>query len=132
VVKRNDMETTFERVPEFVKDLTDLSQTYRLIQEDFGTYENLLRKMSFDRLKSNDKIVQIRPSQYNIDEKIPVWKAKRFYSSDLKGRGGDSNFRVIFSRDVKQIVKILFIEIYFHRAQKDLNVERLRKYYGHD
>jgi len=106
----------FESVPEFKKDLKDLSKKYRSLPEDMAVIQKVLSVSPDER----------PPFSFRIDGlgiETCVIKIKKIACRSLKGKGVNSGFRLIYALFKKES-KIIFIELY-HKNDKD-NEDRER------
>lgn len=115
------MKLVIKSVPEFDKDINKLSKKYRNIIKDMDTAL---------------KVLQVEPTNESRSKRIsglgeeiiaPIYKLRKFYSKDFKGKGSSSGFRVIyaFTND-----RIILIEIYHKNKQEVEDRERIKKYFS--
>lgn len=112
-------------LPEFGKDLKKLSKRFKTLNEDLDifiqTQLNLYHKQKID----NKGIFPI--SRLSI-ENPKIFKAKKFASRSLKGKGVQSGIRVIYAY-FNEEDRIEFIELYYKGDKESENRERILKYY---
>ncbi|MDH5467239.1 MAG: hypothetical protein OEY25_07455 [Candidatus Aminicenantes bacterium] len=112
-------------LPEFEKDLKKLSKRFKTLNEDLDifiqTQLNLYHKQKID----NKGIFQI--SGLSI-ENPKIFKAKKFASRSLKGKGAQSGIRVIYAYFDEED-RIEFIELYYKGNKEIEDRERILKYY---
>lgn len=115
----------FQAVPEFPKDLDNLSKKYRYLKEDFEKFKKVLVSTPFNFIPGN-----VRISDLGINVKTPIYKLKHFRSRDFKGKGSKSGFRIIYAQ-INEVEddKIIFIEIYHKNNQENHNKDRIKKYF---
>lgn len=112
-------------LPEFGKDLKKLSKRFKTLNEDLDifiqTQLNLYHKQKID----NKGIFPI--SRLSI-ENPKIFKAKKFASRSLKGKGVQSGIREIYAY-FNEEDRIEFIELYYKGDKESENRERILKYY---
>jgi len=59
---------------------------------------------------------------------LPIYKLRKFYSDDFKGKGKKSGFRVIYAYD-EENEKITLIEVYHKNKQSNHDIQRIKKYF---
>ena len=99
----------FEELPEYKKDLKDLSKRYRTLQEDMEIVKKVLTVSPDER----------PPFSFRIDNlgiHTCVIKVKKIACKSLKGRGVNSGLRLVYAL-LKEESKIVFIELY-HKNEK--------------
>jgi mRNA-degrading endonuclease RelE of RelBE toxin-antitoxin system len=99
----------FEELPEYKKDLKDLSKRYRTLQDDIEVVKKVLTISPGER----------PPFSFRIDNlgiKTCVIKVKKIACKALKGRGVNSGLRLVYAL-FREEPKIVFIEL-FHKNDK--------------
>jgi len=116
-------EVTF--LPEFEKDFKKLSKRFKTLPDDLNIFIKTQLNL-FHKIKEDNKgIFQI--SNLGI-ESPSIFKARKFASRALKGRGVNSGLRVIYAY-FEEEDRIEFIEIYFKGAQENEDRERILNHY---
>lgn len=109
---------------EFEKDIKKLLKRFKTLEEDLEifirTELNLYHKLKAD----NKGILQIPGLKI---ESPKVFKAKKFASRSLKGKGVQSGIRVIYAY-FEEEDKIELIEIYYKGDKENEDRERILKY----
>ena len=108
-------------IKEFERDLKKYRK-YRHLEED---------------LKIAIKVINVEPGKRSHSFRIknlgntviPVFKLKKFYSQDFKGRGCRSGFRLIYAFD-EENDEIFLIELYHKRKKNNEDKERILKYFS--
>lgn len=109
----------------FEKDLKKLLKRFKTLNEDFKTFINSQLKL-FHKLDIDNKgIFEIKNSGISYPR---IFKAKKFTSRSLKGKGVKSGIRVIYAY-YEDEDKIEFIEIYYKGDKENENRERLKQLY---
>ncbi len=113
------------RLPEFEKDIKKLLKRFKTLEDDLNIFIekelNLYHKLKID----NKGIFQIPGLQV---ENPKIYKAKKFASRSLKGKGVQSGIRVIYAYFEKED-KIELIEIYYKGDKENEDRERILRYY---
>lgn len=115
------MKLAIELVPEFEKDITKLSKKYKNLKKDLDTALKVLQVEPTNESRSK------RISGLGENVVAPIYKLRKFYSEDFKGKGSSSGFRLIYAfiND-----KIILIEIYHKNKQEVEDRERIKKYFS--
>ncbi|KYC45086.1 MAG: hypothetical protein APG12_00234 [Candidatus Methanofastidiosum methylothiophilum] len=115
------MKLVIEPVPEFEKDITKLSKKYKNLKKDLDTALKVLQVEPTNESRSK------RISGLGENVVAPIYKLRKFYSEDFKGKGSSSGFRLIYAfiND-----KIILIEIYHKNKQEVEDRERIKKYFS--
>ncbi len=115
------MKLVIEIVPEFEKDITKLSKKYRNLRKDLDTALKVLQVEPINESRSK------RISGLGEEIVAPIYKLRKFYSKEFKGKGSSSGFRLIyaFTKD-----KIILIEIYHKSKQEVEDRERIKYYFS--
>ncbi len=112
----------FERLPEFEKDLKQLSKKYRTLQDDLLVIQQVLDVSPDER----------PPFSFRIDGlgiESCIIKVKKMACRSLKGRGVKTGLRLVYAY-FEYEERIVFIEL-FHKSDKGLqNNERILKYFS--
>jgi mRNA-degrading endonuclease RelE of RelBE toxin-antitoxin system len=113
------------RIPEFVKDLKQLSKRFRTLEDDLEVF---LRVAVVDYHKNgidNGGIVRIP----NLDFQRPrIYKARKFACRSLKGKGVRSGIRVIYAYE-EDTDRIELVEIYYKGDKEIEDIKRLESRY---
>ena len=120
------VEVDKDLVEEFSKDLKSLKRKYKSLHRDLELALKVLKK----RPENSSHIRRMSNLGENI--KIPFYKLKKFYSSDMKGKESRNKFRVIYAY-VKSVEVIILLSIYIktNNETKDDNLtkKRIKFYY---
>lgn len=112
-------------VSEFEKDIKKLLKRFKTLESDLEIFIEkelyLYHKLKID----NRGVFQIPGLQI---EEAKIYKAKKFASRSLKGKGARSGIRVIYAYFEKKD-RIELIEIYYKEDKEDEDRERILKYY---
>lgn len=113
------------QLTEFQKDLKKLSKKFRTLEEDLKVFVekqlNLYHKLNID----NKGILPIADLGIVYPK---IYKAKKFASRSLKGKGVASGIRVIYAYFEREDV-IELIEIYYKGDKENEDRDRIVKYY---
>ena len=114
------------RLPEFEKDIKRLLKRFKTLEEDLAlfikTQLNLYHKLGID----NKGVFSLSGLKMNYPQ---IYKAKKFASRSLKGKGVHSGIRVIYAYfEEKDTIEL--IEIYYKGDKKNEDRNRILKYYG--
>ncbi len=112
------------RLAEFDRDARALARRFATLEEDLETLINT-SLFAFHRLDQDMGIVLIAGLGKT---RLPVFKARKFASRSLKGRGARTGLRLIYAFDTAKD-RIELIEIYFKADQANDDRERIRRYY---
>ena len=114
------------RLPEFDKDMRRLLKRFKTLEDDLSIFIknelNLYHKLRID----NRGVFQVPDLKI---ESPKIYKAKKFASRSLKGRGVQSGIRVIYTYFEEQD-KIELIEIYYKGDKENEDRERILKHYA--
>jgi len=114
------------RLPEFERDFKALLRKFRTLEEDFKTFQNA-QLIPFHKLdQDNGGIVRISGLGF---ENAHIYKARKFASRGLKGRGVMTGIRIIYAYYPDED-RLEFVEIYFKADQANENRERILAHYG--
>lgn len=113
------------RLPEFETDLKKLLKRFKTLEDDLKTFIEkqliLYHKLNID----NKGIFQIPGLPM---ENPKIYKAKKFASRSLKGKGVQSGIRVIYAY-FEEKDKVDLIEIYYKGDKENEDRERILRYY---
>jgi mRNA-degrading endonuclease RelE of RelBE toxin-antitoxin system len=109
-------------LPEFGRELKKFCKKYRQLKGDF---EKAKKVLSYD--PENLNLVR-RISGLGNDVQIPIYKLKKFRSTDFRGKGSRSEFRVIYAYKKKEN-RIIFMEIYHKSRKRTEDRNRKSKYF---
>lgn len=115
---------SYEQTEEFQKDFKKLLKKYRSLEEDLELVKRAAIEL-FHLQKINN--LSVFPIPGFCSEEILVCKIKKFACRALKGRGSKSGIRVIYAFHIN-ILRVVFIEIYFKADQENEDRERIQKY----
>ncbi|MGH7801239.1 MAG: hypothetical protein ACREOW_11545 [Thermodesulfobacteriota bacterium] len=112
-------------LPEFEKDIRKLLKRFKTLEDDLEifiqTELNLYHKLKID----NKGIFQIPGLRI---ENPKIYKARKFASRSLKGKGVQSGIRVI-NAHFEEEDEIVLIEIYYKGDKENEDRERITKHY---
>ena len=109
-------------VTEFGKELKKFCKKYRHLREDL---ERAKKVLSYD--PENPNLVQ-RISSLGKDIQMHIYKLRKFRSTDFKGKGSRSGFRIVYAYERKEN-KIIFVEIYHKSRKGKEDRSRISKYF---
>ena len=113
----------FETIPEFNKEYERFCKKYHNFSSDFERFKLALRT-SPTKLGG---VVHV--SKLGNSVSIPIFKAKHFRCSCMKGKGSRSGVRVIYGY-IESEGKIIFTHVYYKKNDDtDFNPDRLVKYF---
>ena len=114
------------RVLEFNKDFKKLSKRFRTLESDLKIFCDTQLVLFHKRGIDNGGVEQIPGLKFKEPK---IYKARKFASKALKGKGANSGIRIIYayfqSRD-----DIEFIEIYYKGDEANENKKRIKSLYG--
>ena len=113
------------KLDEFKKDFKKLNKRFPSLEEDLNTFINI---MLFSHHKRAIKIGGIFPINNLGFDSPKIYKVKRFACKSLKGKGGRSGIRIIYTY-LPISDEILLIEIYYKSDKENENRERIKKLY---
>jgi len=116
--------TEFSSVDEFENDLRKPRKKYRHIDEDLGRFCKVLSAELPNHLNGT---YQISIWDHNVE--CPIYKVKHFRSTDLKGKGSRSGFRIIYAYGGGND-KVTLIEIYHKNKKPKEDQDRILKYFA--
>jgi len=114
-----------KRLPEFEKDFKKLYKKFRSLEEDLEVFIEKQLKL-YHKLRIDNKGV-FPISDLSIDHP-KIYKAKKFACKSLKGKGANSDIRIIYAYYEKEDI-IEFVEIYYKGDKKNEDRQRILKYY---
>ena len=102
-------------------DYKKLCKKYHHFKEDFKRAKKVI---------SSQPIMHDAPriSGLGKDIILPIYKLRKFYSDDFKGRGKKSGFRVIYAYN-EENKKITLIEVYHKNKQSNHDIQRIKRYF---
>lgn len=116
--------TEFEELPEFSRDLKNISKKYRSIYQDLGVLKKALTVKNPYGVPGTERI-----SGLGAGVSLPIYKVRHFRCASLKGKGSRSGIRVIYAFKEDED-KIIFIEMYHKNDQSNHNRERILMYFN--
>lgn len=108
----------------FKKDLKQLLKKFGTLGEDLETAKR--NAIELFHLKNTDN-QSVFPIPQFCDEKIWIYKLKKFACKALKGRGVMSGIRVIYAY-YPATLKVEFIEMYFKSTKENEDRHRIIEY----
>lgn len=119
-----NVEVDRESVREFSADLKKYGKKYRHLKSDLGVALKVLKSDPVNPRRSP----QI-PKMGDLD--LPVFKLRKFHSSDMKNKRDKNGFRLIYAYS-KEENRIILIEFYHKNKneKKDCDRERIKRYFG--
>lgn len=114
----------FDELPEFQKDLKQLSKKFRSLSEDL---EVLKKVLVAEGINHPQPPMSFRISGLGFETPVVV-KVKKFACKALKGRGANTGFRVIYAY-YRQTQLIQFIELYFKADQENEDRDRIARHF---
>jgi len=115
------MKINFEELPEYQKDLKRLLKKYRTLPSDLGAVHKDLDDEPDARPPFSFRIE-------NLGITSCVIKIKKIASNSFKGRGANSEFRLIYAY-FEQENRIVFVELYHKNEKENEEKERILKYF---
>lgn len=94
------------------------------MEDDLRIFTDVQLKLFHKLNRDNDGIKRITGLK---TDHPPVFKARKFASKALKGKGANSGIRVIYAYFAEED-KIEFIEIYFKGNKENEDTERIKEY----
>ena len=113
---------------EFEKDFKKLAKRFRTLREDLQIFIEVQLKLSHKDKIDNLAVVRITGLGVNAP---PVYKARKFACRALKGKGGNTGIRVIYSY-FEEEDRITFIEIYYKGDRENEDRERVMGFIKRD
>lgn len=117
----------FKNALEFDKGFSKLQKKFFHLDEDIET----LKKALFVQHYNSDSFgheVSVRISKLGNKVKVPIFKVKKFYSQDMKGKGSKSGFRIMYAFEEEKDL-ITFLEIYHKSKQSNHTNAIIYKYF---
>ena len=113
------------QLPEFERDLKQLTKKYRSLPEDMKTLVTFSLNL-FHKLNQNQDGIELIAG---IGIEYPkIYKVTKFTCKALKGRGAKSGIRVIYAYFPDKD-RVEFVEMYFKTDQTNESRERIHKLY---
>ncbi|MCH7731727.1 MAG: hypothetical protein IIB44_04315 [Candidatus Marinimicrobia bacterium] len=109
------------KLTEFKKDFKKLTKRFKTLDDDIETFINIQLKLTHKLGVDNKGVVHISGLGIEIPK---IYKAKKFACKALKGRGGMSGIRIIYSYYEKEDI-IEFIEIYYKGDKANEDKQRI-------
>jgi mRNA-degrading endonuclease RelE of RelBE toxin-antitoxin system len=113
------------QLPEFERDLKQLTKKYRSLPEDLKTLITFSLNL-FHKLNQNQDGIELIAGLGIGYPKI--YKVTKFTCKALKGRGAKSGIRVIYAY-YPDLDKVEFVEMYFKADQENEDRSRIHKLY---
>ena len=110
---------------EFEKDKKKLLKRFRTLDDDLNTFINIQLKLYHKLGIDNNAVEQI--SDLGINEP-KIYKVKKFACKSLKGKGVQSEIRIIYSY-YEKLDKIEFVEIYYKGDKENEDRNRIKRLY---
>ena len=110
-------------IPEFDKDVKQLSKKYPSLDNDLG---KLIKALRFVRVNEIRGVVRIS----NLGEKYakyPVYKLRSFKCASLPMRGANSGIRVIYCDD-ENCDQVTLIQMYHKSTTENHDIKRIYRY----
>jgi mRNA-degrading endonuclease RelE of RelBE toxin-antitoxin system len=118
-------EIKIEKVPEYDKDIKKISKKYKHIEED------IYRALTAIKTNPSNFHGSVLINGLGETIKNPIFKLKKFRSTDIHGKGSRSGFRLIYSYE-SNLNKIILIQFYYHKNEStDCDKKRIKKYFQH-
>jgi len=114
------------RLPEFERDMKRLMKRFRSLEEDLDIFVKTEVKL-FHKLGIDNKGV-VRIAGLGI-QTPGIYKARKFASRSLKGKGAQTGIRVIYAY-IEENDRIELIEIYYKGDKESEARERIIGRYG--
>jgi mRNA-degrading endonuclease RelE of RelBE toxin-antitoxin system len=109
-------------VPEFEKDLKKLLKRFSSLEEDLQTFIKVAMNLFHKQKIDSNAIFHIS----DLGIKSPkIYKAKKFASKALKGKGAQSGIRVIYAYHEDED-RVEFIEIYYKGDKESEDRTRIK------
>ncbi len=109
-------------VEEFRDDLERLSKKYRHLSKDLKTALKVLTK------EPRNPSCSVRISGLRKDTELPIYKLKKFKSTDFHGKGSRSGFRLIYAYNEQENV-IILVEVYHKKMKDNEDRDRILRYF---
>jgi len=116
----------YKSVSEFDKELKKLLKRFSTLNDDIEVFKRNAVELYFCHNTDNGSCVRIN----RLKIQTAVYKAKKFASRSLKGKGVRSGIRIVFAFEEEEN-KITFLEIYYkEKDDTDCNLKRIYKYFN--
>lgn len=116
----------YKRVTEFDKELKKLLKRFSTLDDDIEVFKKNAIELLFCQNIDNGSCIRINRPRIQT----PVFKAKKFASRSLKGKGVRSGIRIVFAFEEIENA-ITFLEIYYkEKDDTDCNLKRICKYFN--
>lgn len=116
----------YKIIPEFDKELKKLLRRFPTLKDDIEVFKKNAIELFFCRDIDNGSCVRIN----RLKIQTPIFKAKKFASKSLKGKGVRSGIRVIFAFEEIEN-RVTFLEIYYkEKDDTDCDLDRISRYFG--
>ncbi len=113
------------RLPEFEKDLKKLSKRFRTLEDDLSNFITSQLKLYHKLQTDNGGIFKIQGLPQRKDTEI--FKARKFASRSLMGKGVQSGIRVIYAYHA-EADEIDLVEIYYKGDRENEDRDRVIRY----
>jgi mRNA-degrading endonuclease RelE of RelBE toxin-antitoxin system len=123
------MSPTFKEIvelPEFQKDLKKLTKRYPTLRDDLHIFVQIQLNLYHKKKIDNGGIFPLASLKIDYPK---FYKAKKFSSRSLKGKGARSGIRIIYAYFNKED-RIEFVEIYFKGDKEIEDRERIIRNYS--
>jgi len=115
--------TEITPIKEFDKDFQKCVKKHKTLQEDLEIFLKALLAELPDTLSGT-----VRISGLGKNVRIPIYKVKKFRCRELRGKGVDSGFRIIYAYEQDKD-KITLIQIYHKNQIENEDKERIKRYF---
>jgi hypothetical protein len=116
------------RLPEFEKDLKKLLKRFKTLEDDLDIFIRTELNLYHKLRKDNGGVFRLTGL---AGEEPKIYKAKKFASRSLRGKGVQSGIRIIYAYYEKED-RVELIEIYFKGDKATEDRERLARVYRKD
>ncbi len=113
------------RLPEFERDLKQLTKKYRSLPEDMKTLITFSLNLFHKQNQNQDGIELMAGLGIEYPK---IYKVTKFTCKSLKGRGAKSGMRVIYAY-FPDLDKVEFVEMYFKADQENEDRKRIARIY---
>ncbi|MEW6585351.1 MAG: hypothetical protein AB1442_07030 [Nitrospirota bacterium] len=113
-------------VVDFEKDLKRLVRRFATLEEDLQVFVKVAMNMFHKQNIDNRTILQISDLAIHSPK---IYKAKKFACKSLKGKGVQSEIRVVYAYHEEED-RVEFVEIYYKGDKENEDRKRIIKYYG--
>lgn len=113
-------------VPEFDRELKKLLKRFLTLNDDIEVFKKNAVELLFCQNLDIGSCVRIN----RLKTQTPIYKAKKFASRSLKGKGVRSGIRIVFAFEAEE-KQITFLEIYYkEKDDTDCDLGRIYKYFN--